>query len=182
MAAIQVLQIAVHALPVEEISMIGNIISHYRIIENLGGGGTEVIQRLLVPIRARLLIVFAVTPLLLIAQTGPVNLDFQQGEIGGLPRGWDAPNGKQGYVARITGECVKPGSRCVVVEHQGEGLPAGMGNLMQSFSAAPYRNQKARLRASVRVVRGDARAAGECRAQMWFRVDLPKRVRGFRLL
>jgi len=137
-----------------------------------------VVKQLLAAICVRLLIALAVTPLLLIAQTGPVNLDFRQGVIGSLPKGWDAPNGKQGYVARITDECVKPGSRCVVIEHQGSGAPAGMGKLMQSFSAAPYRNRKARLSASVRVVR-DASAAGECKAQMWFRVDLPNKVMSF---
>ena len=119
----------------------------------------EVVQQLLAAICVRLLIAFAATPLLLVGQTGPMNLDFRQGELGGLPSGWDAPNGKQGYVARITDECVKPGSRCVVIEHQGSGAPAGMGKLMQSFSAAPYRNRNARLSASVRVVR-DAPAAG----------------------
>lgn len=136
------------------------------------------VKQLLAAICVRLLIALAVTPLLLIAQTGPVNLDFRQGVIGSLPKGWDAPNGKQGYVARITDECVKPGSRCVVIEHQGSGAPAGMGKLMQSFSAAPYRNRNARLSASVRVVR-DAPAAGECKAQMWFRVDLPNKVMSF---
>jgi len=138
-----------------------------------------VVKQLLAAICVRLLIALAVTPLLLIAQTGPVNLDFRQGVIGSLPKGWGAPNGKQGYVARITDECVKPGSRCVVIEHQGSGAPAGMGKLMQSFSAAPYRNRNARLSASVRVVPGDAPAAGECKAQMWFRVDLPNKVMSF---
>ena len=137
------------------------------------------VKQLLAAICVRLLIALAVTPLLLIAQTGPVNLDFRQGVIGSLPKGWGAPNGKQGYVARITDECVKPGSRCVVIEHQGSGAPAGMGKLMQSFSAAPYRNRNARLSASVRVVPGDAPAAGECKAQMWFRVDLPNKVMSF---
>ena len=124
----------------------------------------------------RLLLAFAVTPLLLVAQTRPVNLDFRQGELGGPPGGWDVPNRKEGYVARITDECVKPHSRCVVIEHQGSGASAGIGKLMQSFNAAPFRNHDVRLRASVRVVPGDSPAAGECKAQMWFRVDLPPKV------
>jgi erythromycin esterase len=137
-----------------------------------------VVKQLLAAICVRLLIAFAGPPLLLVAQTGPANLDFRQGELGGPPSGWDAPY-KQDYTARLTGECVKPGSHCVVIEHQGDGALASMGNLMQSFSAAAYRNQKARLRASVRLVRGDAPPAGECKAQMWFRVDLPNKIGAF---
>ena len=133
----------------------------------------------LAAICVRLLLAFAVTPLVLVAQTGPVNLDFRQGELGGPPGSWDAPNRKEGYIARLTGECVKPHSRCVVIEHQGGRASASVGNLRQSFTAAPYRNQKARLRASVRVVRGDAPPDGECKAQMWFRVDLPDKVGAF---
>lgn len=136
------------------------------------------VQRLLTALCVRLLISFAGPPLLLVAQTGPVNLDFRQGELGDHPSGWDASH-KQDYIARLTGECVKPGSRCVVIEHQGDGVSASMGNLMQSFSAAAYRNRKARLRAAVRVVRGDAPLAGECKAQMWFRVDLPDKAGAF---
>jgi len=130
----------------------------------------------LAAICVRLLIAFAVTPLVLVAQTGPLNLDFRQGELGGPPSGWDVPNRKEGYVARITDECVNPGSRCVVIEHQGGSASASVGNLRQSIPAAPYHNQKARLRASVRVVRGDAPPDGECQAQMWFRVYLPNKA------
>ena len=99
------------------------------------------------------------------AQTGPRNLDFHQGTIGGPPAEWSAPHG-QGYVARITTECVNPGSRCVAIEPQGGGASGSGGNLMQSFSATAFRNQKVRLRASIRVVPGGSSLTGGCRAQM----------------
>lgn len=126
----------------------------------------------------RLPISLAVTPLLLIAQTGPVNLDFRQGVMGSAPQGWEASHSDPGYAARITDECVKPGSRCVVMEYQGSGAPAGRGRLTQSFRAVPYRNRNALLSASVRLVR-DARMSGECEAQMWLRVDVANKVMSF---
>ncbi len=80
----------------------------------------------------RLLIVLAVMGLPLAAQTGPVNLDSRL-------NGWDAPNGEHGYAALITDEWVMSGSRRVVIDHQGSGATAGVGDPMQSSSAAPYR-------------------------------------------
>lgn len=124
----------------------------------------------------RLLIAFVVTPLLVIAQTGPVNLDFRQGELGSAPSGWDALHHKQGFRVRITDEGVKPGSRCVVLEGRDDGAAASTGSLMQSFSAAAYRNYKVRFRASVRVVPDGSFAVSQCQARMWLRVDLPAKI------
>jgi hypothetical protein len=106
--------------------------------------------------------------LALVEQPGPMNLDFEQGEIGQVPRGWFCPTRSSGGGAEITAENPRSGKKCALIA----GSPTGFSNLMQSFDATPYRGKTIRLRAAVRT-------DGSARAQMWLRVDRPGGVMGF---
>lgn len=78
------------------------------------------------------------------------NLDFHEGQIGDAPPRWNVYRAN-GQKAHLTGECPRPGTRCAVLEYQGEGEPAGFGSLMQPFAPGPLRNCKVGLKASVSV-------------------------------
>jgi C-terminal processing protease CtpA/Prc len=117
-----------------------------------------------------LLLVFSAS---LLAQSGPVNLGFEDGPIGGVPEGWFVPSGirKAGGSAELTDQNPKSGKRSAKVTYAPNGSEIPFGNLMQSFDAAPYRGKAIRFRAAVRT-------AGGCRAQMWLRVDRENKSMG----
>ncbi len=104
--------------------------------------------------------------------SGPQNLDFEKGELGGLPQGWIIPT--RGYTAKLTREQVKEGNYCAELSNaelsSGEGEPSRFGNLMQAFDATPYRGKRVRFRAAVR---------SEGRSALWLRVDRQDGEMGF---
>ena len=107
-------------------------------------------------------------PGLLAAQT---NLNFTAGLSG-----WSVPPkaSGNGYSAEARTEgCRSPA--CAVLEAPADPAPLSLGNLQQSFDAAPYRGKAVRLRAWLRVEGSDSAA----RAQLWLRVDLPGGRLGF---
>ena len=115
------------------------------------------------------------------AQSGPLNLDFEQGELGRVPMGWFVPT--SGYVAKISERDPKNGKRGVILTRAPSGKPGpgrskrkfGFGNLMQSSEAAPYWGKRVRFRAAVRVKASQPYS----RAQLWLRVDREGRQMGF---
>ena len=88
-------------------------------------------------------------PWIALAQTGPANLDFEAGAPGGTPPGWSVPTA--GYVAEIRHEGCKAGAGCAVLLPPATPSTAPFGNLMQAFSAEPFRGKTIRLRAWIRV-------------------------------
>lgn len=112
-------------------------------------------------------------PIVMLGQTGPANLNFEQGTPGQTPPGWVVPTG--GYRVEIRTEGCRT-SPCAVLSPPETLSPAvPFGNAMQMFAAQPFRGKTIRLRAWIRVERVDP---GD-RAQMWLRVDLPNRQMGF---
>src|SRR5262245_11325734 len=100
------------------------------------------------------------------AQTGPANLGFEQGELGGVPTGWFVPGMllQEGARAKLLESGCRTG-RCVQItgpERPQEGM---FGNLMQNVPADGYRLRRIRLRAAIRV------QGPQTRAQMWLRLD-----------
>ncbi|MEK7409649.1 MAG: erythromycin esterase family protein [Acidobacteriota bacterium] len=110
-----------------------------------------------------------------VAQTGPANLDFEQGEPGSTPPGWFVPQmlGNAGYSAELRRQGCRNGG-CAVVLVPANPPPQTFGNLMQRFDAAPYRGKTIRFQAWVRLEPVDP----QDRAQLWLRVDRPNRQMG----
>jgi hypothetical protein len=113
----------------------------------------------------------------LAAQPGPVNLGFEEGQPGQIPKGWfvPTPSATSGYTATLTDQNPKTGRFCAVLSHTSQTPPSIFGNLMQSFDAIPYRGKTVRFRAAVRL---QPATFGE-RAQLWLRVDRKNRQMGF---
>ena len=114
------------------------------------------------------------------AQPGrlPLNLDLEDGTASQVPAGWfvPAPSRQAGYEARLTEEKPAQGRRCALLSRDPvKGPASSFGNLMQSFDATPYRGQRIRFRAAVRV---EVAAAGN-QAQLWLRVDRKGSQMGF---
>ncbi|HMD72134.1 MAG TPA: S41 family peptidase [Bryobacteraceae bacterium] len=120
--------------------------------------------------RLRLVLLLAVSTGLL-AQTGPVNLDFAKGSPGSPPDGWFVPNAFAGYQATWTTEGCLRGKSCAQIMPKAD-PGAAPGNLMQAFGAAPYRGKLIRYRAAVNVEDGG-------HAGLWLRVDRPGGAMGF---
>jgi C-terminal processing protease CtpA/Prc len=110
-------------------------------------------------------------------ERGPVNLDLEEGEIGGVPTGWFQPKPSidAGFKVQLTDDNPKSGKRCVLISRDKEGEIAGFGNLMQSFDANAYRGKRVRLRAAVRT---DLPGSGG-QGQLWLRVDRKDDQPGF---
>jgi hypothetical protein len=110
-------------------------------------------------------------------ERGPVNLDLEEGELGGVPTGWfqPKPSVAAGFKVQLTEDHPKSGKRCVLISRDAEGEVAGFGNLMQSFEANAYRGKRVRLRAAVRT---DLPESGS-QAQLWVRVDRKDDQPGF---
>ena len=109
-------------------------------------------------------------------QSQPVNLDFEQGEIGQVPTGWVSPT-KPNYAREMTEEKPNSGKRAALLRSlpgaSADGPP--FGNLMQAFDARLFRGHRVRFRAAVRI-EGSEPAA---RAQLWLRVDRGENQIGF---
>jgi hypothetical protein len=97
----------------------------------------------------------------------PVNLDFEQGELGQMPAGWQmtAASERAGFGADLTDEQPYQGKTCAVVRGISFAPTPGTATLMQSFDAAAYRGQRVRFRAAVRT--------DDSRAQLWLAVEGP---------
>jgi C-terminal processing protease CtpA/Prc len=107
----------------------------------------------------------------------PINLDFEQGNIGKVPDGWIAPPMIVGYSAEISEEKPKAGKRAALLRSSdvSEAASGEFGNLMQAIDGARFRGHRVRFRAAVRF-----EAAGQMsRAQMWMRVDRAANQVGF---
>jgi len=103
------------------------------------------------------------------AEPGPVNGDFEDGELGKVPSGWilAKPSIDAGYKAQLTDENPRTGKRCLVLSRDPKEVTRGVGNLVQSVDASAYRGKRIRLRAAVR-----AEVSGyRNQAQFWLRVD-----------
>jgi C-terminal processing protease CtpA/Prc len=109
-------------------------------------------------------------------QSQPVNLDFEQGEVGQVPIGWSSPT-KPNYAGELTEEKPKSGKRAALLRSLVGAFADGppFGNLMQAFDATPFRGHRVRLRAAVRI-EGSGPSA---RAQLWIRVDRSENRIGF---
>jgi hypothetical protein len=108
----------------------------------------------------------------------PVNLDFEQGEVGEMPAGWQMTSASEraGFGAEVSDLQPYEGQRCALVHsvafHQGS-LGTATGTLVQRFSAADYRGRRVRFRAAVRTS-GDG-----TRARLWLAVERPGNLPGF---
>lgn len=128
---------------------------------------------------AGLLLLFAypllpISPLLF-AQTGPVNLNFEQGVAGQLPTGWYFGESAQGYAASLTNMNPISGAMCAVIARAGAAAQNDFGHLSQAFDAAPFRGRQVSFRAAVR-----ATVSGyNNQAQLWLQVVRPNGQTGF---
>lgn len=108
---------------------------------------------------------------------GPGNLKFDEGTPGKAPPGWYpmAMPKDWNFLAQWQRKGCRTGNGgCVVVQALANS-PGHLGDLMQSFSAAPYRGKTIRLRAWMRVEAVDAADRG----QMWLTVERPRGLDGF---
>jgi ketosteroid isomerase-like protein len=107
-------------------------------------------------------------PALLTAQT---NLSFTEGLSG-----WSEPaaSSSAGYSAETRTDGCRSAA-CAVLAAPAEPPSLSLGNLQQSFDAAPYRGKTVRLRAWLRVEGTDPASRG----QLWLRVELPGGRLGF---
>jgi hypothetical protein len=113
----------------------------------------------------RIVLLFCLA-VLLPAQNGPVNLDFQEIAIEGKPPGWSW-TGDPSYSLAVRDDCRTPGSHCVVFHSQSDRVPRGRGMFLQSFDASAFRGKQVRYRAWLRV------EAPMVRPQLFLRVDRP---------
>ncbi|PYS26288.1 MAG: hypothetical protein DMF75_22360, partial [Acidobacteria bacterium] len=109
-------------------------------------------------------------------QSQPINLDFEQGEVGQVPTGWSSPT-KPNYAGELTEEKTKSGKRAALLRSLPNATADGppFGNLMQAFDATAIRGHRVRFRAAVRI-EGTESAT---RAQLWMRVDRSENRIGF---
>ena len=107
----------------------------------------------------------------LLAQQGPINLDFQVNGAGGTPKSWSTDTG---YSMATSDDCRRPKSRCAVLRYEGRSDPRDFGGVMQTFDATALRGKQVRYRAWLRI-----KDPLESRAQLFVRVDRPNREIGF---
>ncbi|MBX7220913.1 MAG: hypothetical protein K1Y36_13260 [Blastocatellia bacterium] len=111
------------------------------------------------------------------ANPAPQNLDFEDGEPGKQPPGWNGTTAVIGYPATISTEKPKTGKQCLVLVRKPDQSPEPnqFANVMQTVDATPYRGKRVRFRAAVRLKAQDFNS----RAQLWLRADLPNQKAGF---
>jgi C-terminal processing protease CtpA/Prc len=103
------------------------------------------------------------------APQGPANPDFEKGNVGGLPIGWDHPasSRKNGFTVALTEEGPKKGKRSVVISRELKGnrfdyaTMLDQGKVTQSFDAAPYRGKLVRVRVTARTALSGYRSQGQ---------------------
>lgn len=107
----------------------------------------------------------------------PINLDFEQGEIGQVPAGWQSLTQGKGYAAETTNKTPQGGMRAALLRTEPNTAvkEVRFGNLMQAIDAAPFRGHRVRLRAAVRLEADEQPA----RAHLWMRVDRQNKQTGF---
>jgi len=106
----------------------------------------------------------------------PQNLNFKEGTAGRYPPGWIpmALPKDMDFLAQLQRQGCRSGPGCVVVQVP-PSAPRPVADLMQSFTAAPYRGQSVRLRAWMRVEGVEPDDHG----QMWLTVERPSGRKGF---
>jgi hypothetical protein len=112
----------------------------------------------------------------------------EPGQKGSL--GWSVPGTvrEQGYSAQMDTDHPPDGTGSLRLQAPAAIAKVGaFGNLMRSFDAAPFRGQRVRFRAAVRVEAAGtgadaaalAAAGAQVRAQLWLRIDRPGGELGF---
>ena len=89
-------------------------------------------------------------------ETGPRNLDFEAGQAGQVPPGWEVAQLSriEGYLAATEKRGCRTGKACAVIAPGPQLKNSGEGLLYQPFDGVPYRGKKMRLRAWVRLEGG----------------------------
>jgi hypothetical protein len=107
--------------------------------------------------------------------SGPRNLRFEQGIVGKAPPGWIVPELPQvaDHWAEVRNAGCREGTKCAVLLIP-DNAP-GFGYLMQTFSAAPFRGKKVRLRSWMKIEASDS----QDHAQMSLSIDREKGRLGF---
>jgi hypothetical protein len=107
----------------------------------------------------------------LLAQQGPINLNFQENGAGGTPKNWFTDTG---YSTATSDDCRRPKSRCAVLRYEGRSDPKDFGGVSQTFDATALRGKLVRYKAWLRI-----KDPLEGRAQLSVRVDRPNGEIGF---
>jgi hypothetical protein len=95
-----------------------------------------------------------------------MSFDFEADTPGAAPSGWFVIDPKRtGTSARVTADVALRGKQSVALGRDATASPNVPLNLMEQFTAVPYRGQRVRFRLGVRT-ESDA-----VRAQLWLRVD-----------
>ncbi|MCX7737754.1 MAG: S41 family peptidase [Candidatus Kapabacteria bacterium] len=107
----------------------------------------------------------------------PYNLDFEEGEVGKIPRGWSVPMyaEKLGYFCMLTDEMPAQGKYSLKLIHNGEYKEGIYGSVMQSIDAKPYAGRNFKLRAAIRAEITSPLGS----AHLWIRVHRPNKETGF---
>lgn len=107
----------------------------------------------------------------------PFNLDFEEGEVGKIPRGWSVPMyaEKLDYYCMLTDEQPAEGKYCLKLIHRGEYKEGIYGAVMQSIDAKPYVGRQFKLRAAIRAEITSPLGS----AHLWIRVHRPDKETGF---
>lgn len=102
-------------------------------------------------------------------QESPTNLDFEDVDNAGIPRGWFQPRWSEaaGYRIFVGTQDAKRVRQFAGVGHSGRPTPGTFGNLMQRFQADNYRGKRVRFRAAARI----QPLLPESRTQLWLRID-----------
>lgn len=107
----------------------------------------------------------------------PYNLDFEEGEVGKVPRGWSVPMyaEKLGYYCMLTDELPAQGKFSLKLIHDGEYKEGIYGAVVQSIDAKPYVGRNFKLRAAIRAEITSPLGS----AHLWIRVHRPEKETGF---
>jgi len=103
----------------------------------------------------------------LLAQTTPLNLNFESGTVGQVPSGWymGSSVAGAGFQAALVDQNCPQGSRCVMMSGPASPPANSYGYLSQAVAATSYLSHQIRFRAAVRV------EGTGTRARLWGRVD-----------
>jgi len=98
-------------------------------------------------------------------QTGPANLDFENGTPGQAAFSWYVPPQQPGVSTRLSTDDRRRGMQSVVLTREATAPPNVAVNVWQEFDATTYRGRRVRFRLAVKTDTPTARA------QMWMRVE-----------